>query len=77
MQVVIAVLLVGVAAGAILVVRCREVAAQALLLGGYGLVLAMLFLALQAPDVALSEVAVGSVVTPLLILLALAKVRGR
>jgi uncharacterized MnhB-related membrane protein len=77
MQPVIAVLLVAVALAAVAVVTCRDVAAQALVVGAYGFVLAMLFLALQAPDVALSEVVVGSVVTPLLILLALVKVRGR
>jgi uncharacterized MnhB-related membrane protein len=40
-------------------------------------VLAVLFLAFQAPDVTLSELTVGSVALPILLLLALAKVRGR
>jgi len=43
----------------------------------YGLVLALLFFVLQAPDVALSEVAVGAVVVPLVILTTLAKTRGK
>ncbi|HEX7356008.1 MAG TPA: hydrogenase subunit MbhD domain-containing protein [Mycobacteriales bacterium] len=77
MSVVLAVLLVATAVGAIAVVTCRDVASQAVVLGAYGFVLGALFLALSAPDVALSEVVVGSVLTPLLILLALVKVRGR
>ncbi len=77
MQAVLAILLVAVALGAVAVVTCRDVAKQSMVLGAYGFVLAALFLALSAPDVALSEVVVGSVLTPLLILLALVKVRGR
>jgi len=41
----------------------------------YGLVLALLFFLHQAPDVALSQIVVGAVALPLMILLALAKVR--
>jgi uncharacterized MnhB-related membrane protein len=43
----------------------------------YGLVLAVLFLVFQAPDVALSELAVGAAALPMLLLLTLAKVRER
>ena len=43
-------------------------------MAGNGLVLGVLFLALQAPDVALSEIAVGTAVTPLLFLAALAAI---
>jgi energy-converting hydrogenase B subunit D len=41
----------------------------------YGLVLGLAFLIMQAPDVGLSQIAVGAVALPLMILLALAKVR--
>ena len=41
----------------------------------YGLLLAVLFMAFQAPDVTLSELTVGAVALPLLLLLTLAKVR--
>jgi uncharacterized MnhB-related membrane protein len=41
----------------------------------YGLVLGILFFVFQAPDVALSQTVVGAVALPLMILLALAKVR--
>lgn len=68
-------LLVLVAAGATAVVLMREPTRQVVLLSLYGIVLALLFLALQAPDVTLSEIAVGTILLPLLFLLALAKVR--
>ena len=42
----------------------------------FGILLGILFFAVQAPDVALSEIVVGAVALPLMILLALAKIRG-
>lgn len=53
----------------------REPVRQALVLGLLGLELAILFTALQAPDVALSQLAVGGALTPLLIVLTVRKVR--
>jgi uncharacterized MnhB-related membrane protein len=50
---------------------------QVLMLSVYGVLLAVLFLAFQAPDVTLSELVVGAVVLPLILLLTLAKVRKR
>ena len=44
------------------------------LLGIYGMALAALFFSLQAPDVALSEIVVGTIGLPLIILAALRKV---
>lgn len=70
-------LLVLVAAGATLVATCRNPTRQVLLLSAYGLLLALTFFALQAPDVALSEMTVGAVVLPLLLLLTLAKLRAQ
>ncbi len=69
------VVLVAVAAGATTVVLVRRPARQVIALSVYGVVLAVLFMAFQAPDVALSMLTVGSVVLPLLLLLALAKMR--
>jgi energy-converting hydrogenase B subunit D len=63
------------AASGMQVVRTREPAAQAVAVSFYGLVLAVLFFLHQAPDVALSQIVVGAVALPLMILLALAKVR--
>jgi energy-converting hydrogenase B subunit D len=70
-------ILVLVALGATAVVLTRVPARQAIVLSVYGLLLAILFLAFQAPDVTLSELTVGAVALPILLLLALAKVRRR
>jgi uncharacterized MnhB-related membrane protein len=70
-------LLVLVAAGATAVVLIRAGIRQVLMLSIYGVLLAVLFLAFQAPDVTLSELVVGAVVLPLILLLTLAKVRKR
>ena len=68
-------LLVLVAAGATAVVLIRAPVRQVLMLSIYGVLLAVLFLAFQAPDVTLSELTVGAVVLPAVLLLTLAKVR--
>jgi uncharacterized MnhB-related membrane protein len=70
-------LLVLVAAGATAVVLIREPVRQVIVLSGYGVLLAALFMAFQAPDVTLSELTVGAVALPLMLLLALAKVKRR
>jgi energy-converting hydrogenase B subunit D len=57
------------------VVLARDPLRQAIMASLYGLVLGILFLAFQAPDVALSQTVVGAVALPLMILLALARVR--
>jgi uncharacterized MnhB-related membrane protein len=69
--------LVLVAAGAMVVVRTRTRVRQVLALSVYGMLLAILFLVFQAPDVTLSELTVGAVVLPIILLLAIAKVRKR
>jgi energy-converting hydrogenase B subunit D len=70
-------ILVLVAAGAAAVVPVRDLVRQVIMLSVYGVLLAVLFMAFQAPDVTLSELTIGSVALPLLLLLALAKVRRR
>jgi uncharacterized MnhB-related membrane protein len=77
MDVLQVMLLVLVAAGATAVVLIREPVRQVIMLSMYGVLLAVLFLAFQAPDVTLSELTVGSVALPVLLLLALAKVKRR
>lgn len=71
--IVVALLLVAVSASA--AVATRDPSRQALVLAVLGTVLAVLFTVLQAPDVALSQLAVGSVLTPLLLMLSVRKVR--
>jgi uncharacterized MnhB-related membrane protein len=73
--IVVALLLVAVAAT--VAVAVRDPARQALALSLLGLTVAVLFIVLQAPDVALSQLAVGSALTPLLLLLSVLKVRRR
>jgi energy-converting hydrogenase B subunit D len=68
------IVLVLVAAGSVVVVRTRDRVRLVLALSVYGIVLAVLFFAFQAPDVALSEITVGAVALPLILLLAIAKV---
>jgi uncharacterized MnhB-related membrane protein len=70
-------LLVLVAAGATAVVLIRAPVRQVLMLSTYGVLLAVLFLAFQAPDVTLSEMTVGAVLLPAVLLLTLAKVRKK
>ncbi len=64
---------VAIAGGA--VVLTREPAKQAVGISFYGLLLAVMFFLYQAPDVALSQVVVGAVVLPLIILLTLTRIK--
>lgn len=75
-----AVALLLVAIGGTVVVLTREPRRQVLTLSVYGMLLTILFMALQAPDVALSELAVGTAALPLMLLVTLAilgKPRGQ
>jgi energy-converting hydrogenase B subunit D len=64
-----------VAVTATAVVLTRDPAKQAIGISFYGLVMALMFFIFQAPDVALSQIVIGAVALPLMILLALTKVR--
>ena len=72
-----AVVLILVAIGGLAVILVRDPLRQAVVVGIYGMTLAVLFVVLQAPDVALSLGAVGSVALPLMIVMSLAKTRSR
>jgi uncharacterized MnhB-related membrane protein len=56
------------------VVLSRRPRRQALAIAANGLALSVLFMALQAPDVAYSEIAVGTAVVPLMIMAALVSI---
>ncbi len=58
------------------VVLTREPINQAIVVSFYGILLALMFMIFQAPDVALSQVTVGAVALPLMILLAVAKIQN-
>ena len=64
-----------VALGATAVVLVRDPLRQALVNGFYGLILVVLFVVLGAPDVALSMLVVGAIAYPLVVLVAIARVR--
>jgi energy-converting hydrogenase B subunit D len=62
-----------VAVGGTATVAVRDPVRQLVVSGGFGLALALMFLVYGAPDVALSQVVVGAVVVPVMVLLALAR----
>jgi energy-converting hydrogenase B subunit D len=67
--------LAAVAIGGGAVVVAPDALRQVLVLGIYGLSLTMLFFVFQAPDVALSAIVVSTIGLPVMVLLALRKVR--
>ena len=68
--------IVLVAVGGTATVLTREPFRQAMVVGLYGLLLVVLFLVYQAPDVSVSAIVGGTVALPLMVLLALAKLGG-
>jgi uncharacterized MnhB-related membrane protein len=68
-------ILLFVAAGGTAVVFTRDPTSQPIIVSFFGLLLGVMFFIFQAPDVALSQIAVGAVALPLMILLALARVK--
>lgn len=68
-------ILLLIALGGTAVVLTRDPLHQAIVVSFYGLLLGIMFFIFQAPDVALSQIVVGAVALPLMILLALTKVR--
>lgn len=73
--IVLALTIVGL--GATAVVFTDKPDRQAVTLSAYGISLALLFMALQAPDVSLSQIGVGTAIVPLMVMLAVRKVRQR
>jgi energy-converting hydrogenase B subunit D len=71
------VVMLFVGAAGLAVVLTRDLLRQALLNGFYGLLVVVLFFVFQAPDVALSALAVGGAAAPLVILATLAKLKDR
>jgi uncharacterized MnhB-related membrane protein len=69
-------LMLGLLASAGLVVWGRGVTNAVIGSAVAGAFLTLFFLHLQAPDVALSEAAVGAVAVPMVMLISLAKIRG-
>ena len=72
-----AAILIFVAVAGTAVVLTRNPLSQVIGITFYGLLLALMFFIFQAPDVAFSQIVVGAVALPLMVLLALAKIRNR
>ncbi|MBR6352721.1 MAG: DUF4040 domain-containing protein [Oscillospiraceae bacterium] len=66
----------GVVVSAILACHFENLISAVIALGLTGLFTAMSFLVLHAPDVAISEAAVGAALTPVIFIVALRKMRG-
>lgn len=75
MTVLIAVSLTVVALAATTVVLTRDPERQAVTLAVFGTTLVVLFVILQAPDVALSELGIGTAIVPLMVMLTLRTMR--
>lgn len=76
MSVLISLLFLLVAATGTTVALSRVPRRQVMAMAANGLALTLLFMALQAPDVAFSELTVGTAAVPLLFLVVLASVRA-
>lgn len=72
-----AALLLLVAISGLAVVRTRDVTQQVIALGFFGILMALVFFYFQAPDVALSQITVGAVALPLMVMLAISRMKFR
>lgn len=73
MEVILVVSFAAVALSGGAVAATRDPLLQSMVAGYFGLQLTILFLVLQAPDVALSEMVVGAVAYPIMVLLTVTK----
>ncbi len=69
--------LLGMVISAVLAVRFEKLLSSVIALGVTGIFAAAEFLLLHAPDVAISEAAVGAALTPLIFIVTLKKIGGR
>ena len=75
MSVLVGIALTMVLAGAAAVVFTDDPQRQAITMSVYGVVMTVLFVLLAAPDVALSQVVVGTAIVPLMVMLTIRKIR--
>ena len=71
-----ALILLGVVVSAILAVHCEKLLSSVIALGVTGIFAAAEFPLLHAPDVAISEAAVGAALTPLIFIVTIKKLKG-
>ena len=69
-------IIVGMVVAAIMAIHFEKLLSSVLALGVVGIFAAAEFLLLHAPDVAISEAAVGAALSPLIFIVALKKIRG-
>ena len=68
--------ILGLVVSAILAVHFEKLLSSVIALGVTGVFAAAAFLLLHAPDVAISEAAVGAALSPLIFIFALRKIKG-
>ena len=68
---------VGLVVSAVLAVHFEKLLSSVIALGVVGVFAAAEFLLLHAPDVAISEAAVGAALTPLIFIVTLKKIKGK
>lgn len=66
----------GVVVCAIIASSCKKLLSSVVALGATGVFAAASFLVMHAPDVAISEAAVGAALSPLIFIVTLKKIRG-
>jgi energy-converting hydrogenase B subunit D len=71
---IVSLTLVALAGAAVVLANAPE--RQAVTLAFFGLTLTVLFVALEAPDVALSQLGVGTAIVPLMVMLTIRTMRG-
>ena len=69
------IVLIGALASAVIAVRAEKLLDSVIALGATGSFIALEFLLLQAPDVAIAEASVGAVLSTVLFIIALRKAR--
>lgn len=69
-------IIVGMVVAAVMAVHFEKLLSSVIALGVVGIFAAAEFLLLHAPDVAISEAAVGAALSPLIFIVALKKLRG-
>lgn len=66
----------GAVVCAIIASSCKKLLSSVIALGATGIFAAASFLVMHAPDVAISEAAVGAALSPLIFIVTLKKIRG-
>jgi energy-converting hydrogenase B subunit D len=77
MNTLLVLVLALLALSGLVTIMIRDPVRQAIALGVFGLLEALMFFVVQAPDVALSQIVVSGVALPAMLFLAMAKIRSQ